>query len=93
MSQKCVEDDSEADDCHDEKSSVPALKHIRWIVQHDESLDHSADDEGDGGETCLPSQGRDPADHVTEKPLAVSGRKFRHPVVLASSCGGPSGDH
>lgn len=35
---------------------MPTFEDVGRVVQHNESLNYSADDEGDRGETCLPSK-------------------------------------
>ena len=64
---------------------MPPLENVIRVVQHNESLDHSADDECNRSETCLPSQSRDPANHVAKKPLRTSWCEFGNPMILTSS--------
>lgn len=56
-----VENDAESGNRDDQERSVPALKVIVDIVEHDQALDDGADDEAERGQADLPAGDGNPA--------------------------------
>lgn len=60
LRQEGVEQDREQRQSNHQQRSVPALKAVVLVVQHDQTLDDGSSQEGDGDNSTLPSHGTEP---------------------------------
>jgi hypothetical protein len=91
LSEECVKDLSERDECDENEADVPALWLVVLVIEDRERGDLVRGWEGDGYGAGLPAEDAEPADDVGEELLKAGRGKFGDPVVLAAGCGGPGG--
>jgi hypothetical protein len=76
---------SEASDRHHEQGVVPSLRHIAWIVEDGQTLNHGRGEKTYRCETSLPGEDGDPALDPAEKGTQLGRGVLGRPVILRAS--------